>query len=77
MAILKTKDLKFIVQNFVKTLPSSRAIPFLNGVPGADWIKNLLRRWLKELGKRKPELLAKARDRALTHSVVNTYFDTI
>lgn len=43
--------------------------------PGKDWSQAFERRWAAQLGKRKPELLTKARAQGLSREVVDLFFE--
>ncbi len=61
-------DLVNMVQGYFES--TSKPNPFPKNCPGPDWIRNFERRWSKELGKRKPEILTKSRAASLTNEVI-------
>lgn len=72
---LGRKDVLDMVQSYMNSHPE-RNTPFKDNRPGPDWARNFEKRWEKEIGKRKPEILTKSRAECLSQHVVDTFFCT-
>ena len=64
------EDIKLMVKSYI-TL-TSKNTPFKDDKPGKDWC---IKRWNVVLGKRKPELLTKARATDLSLKTLTYYFE--
>lgn len=70
---LKKSDLINVVQGYFES--SRKPNPFPNNCPGPDWIRNFEKRWEKELGEQKPEILTKSPTRSLTNQIIHEFFE--
>ena len=67
------EDIKLMVKSYI-TL-ASKNIPFKDDKPGKDWCIFFEKRWNVVLGKRKPELLTKARATDLSLKTLIDFFE--
>lgn len=67
-------DLITMVESYL--LYSGKTSVFPKGTPGPDWVRNFEKRWSKELGKRKPEILTKSRANSLVTDVIDEFYAT-
>lgn len=68
------KDILNVVETY---LLSSKELSHLfpNGKPGIEWVRGFEKRWKGEIGKRKPELLTKARAKDMCEETANAFFN--
>ena len=68
------RDVLNLVESYLNENPNSQK-PFPNGKPGIEWIRGFEKRWKHELGKRKAEILTKARASDLNEETTGIFFN--
>lgn len=68
------KDLQIFIKSYLDAKGRENG-RFKDNLPGKDWLMSFGNRWKKELGKRKPELLTKARAEGLSAEVLDLFFE--
>jgi len=67
------EDVKLMVKSYI--ISTGRNTPFKDDKPGKDWCIAFEKRWKENLGKRKPELLTRARATDLSEETLTKFFE--
>ncbi|XP_065653039.1 uncharacterized protein LOC136080350 [Hydra vulgaris] len=67
------EDIKLMVKSYITFI--GKKTPFKDDKPGKDWCMSFEKRWNVVLGKRKPELLTKARANDLSLKTLTDFFE--